>query len=565
MITSKRSLADHVGQAMQVGHDVHVGPGLDVGAEELGGVRHPLAVERRAVRNRLQRAELEHAWGGEVGAAGDEAVLEIGARLALGARRPGKRERAAQAFDGVAPAPQLGRGRHRGPTGVLTAFHGGHHARSPLRGTPISKCGPPNARYACLSGPTPWEALPLVAALDASCRPAAGLRPLGIRLGPLESSRLSQRRPASARGRRVAIAGRAVRPRRAALRPDDPLGDQPARRGPDAAGGRADRRRPAALPRLLRQLRARPVLPDRRARLRCSGPRCSPGGSCAWRSTPAWPCSPTRSSAATRPSRSRWAPGWPWPRRWRSRASRTPTRPRWRSASAGCCSPSAAPVLAGALAGVAAVFRLDLGVAALAGVGAARGPASAAAARRADRRLAVALVLLAPVVIAAPGDFWDQTIGFALDEQGLQRLPLPGAWDGGFEPNKILEHYFPYVLLAGDRALAGRGGRAAAAGAPVGARPAGRRRRRLPAGARRRLPPRPARRGAARAAGHRGGARARAGPHRLDGRPGGRARPDRAPRARPQAHPAARPAAAGDGSTSTWPTASRRRRPRLAR
>ena len=25
----------------------------------------------------------------------------------------------------------------------------------------------------------------------------------------------------------------------------------------------------------------------------------------------------------------------------------------------------------------------------------------------------------------------------------------PGAWHGGFEPNKILEHYYPYVLLAG--------------------------------------------------------------------------------------------------------------------
>jgi hypothetical protein len=53
------------------------------------------------------------------------------------------------------------------------------------------------------------------------------------------------------------------------------------------------------------------------------------------------------------------------------------------------------------------------------------------------------------VVIADPGAFWDQTIGFALDEQRLQRLPLPGAWDGGFEPNKILEFYTPYLLLAG--------------------------------------------------------------------------------------------------------------------
>jgi hypothetical protein len=105
------------------------------------------------------------------------------------------------------------------------------------------------------------------------------------------------------------------------------------------------------------------------------------------------------------------------------------------------------PALAGALAGLAAVFRLDLGVAALAGV--ALLADRRAAARATLIGVAVACVLMAPVVIAAPGDFWDQTIGFALDEQGLQRLPLPGAWHGGFEPNKILEHYYPYVLLAG--------------------------------------------------------------------------------------------------------------------
>jgi hypothetical protein len=105
------------------------------------------------------------------------------------------------------------------------------------------------------------------------------------------------------------------------------------------------------------------------------------------------------------------------------------------------------PALAGALAGLTAVFRLDLGAAVLAGV------ALLAEGRRAIGRAALAaavtaVVLMAPVVLAAPGDFWDQTIGFALDEQGRQRLPLPGAWDGGFEPNKILQHYFPYVLLA---------------------------------------------------------------------------------------------------------------------
>jgi hypothetical protein len=105
------------------------------------------------------------------------------------------------------------------------------------------------------------------------------------------------------------------------------------------------------------------------------------------------------------------------------------------------------PAAAGALAGLAVVFRLDVGLAALAGVALLAG-------RRGVWRVAlagaaVACALMAPVVIAAPGDFWDQTIGFALDEQGLQRLPLPGAWEGGFEPNKILEHYYPYVLLAG--------------------------------------------------------------------------------------------------------------------
>ncbi|MEA2418446.1 MAG: hypothetical protein QOE60_652 [Thermoleophilaceae bacterium] len=121
------------------------------------------------------------------------------------------------------------------------------------------------------------------------------------------------------------------------------------------------------------------------------------------------------------------------------------------------------PALAGALAGVAIVFRLDVGAAALAGVmlvawsgprsvsGAAlpAGGGHRAAARAGLTGVAVALVLMAPVVLAAPGDFWDQTIGFALDQQGLQRLPLPGAWHGGFEPNKILQHYYPYVLLAG--------------------------------------------------------------------------------------------------------------------
>ena len=54
-----------------------------------------------------------------------------------------------------------------------------------------------------------------------------------------------------------------------------------------------------------------------------------------------------------------------------------------------------------------------------------------------------------PFALAAPGEFWDDTFGFALHEQDLQRLPLPGAYDGGFEPNKLLAFYMPYVLIGG--------------------------------------------------------------------------------------------------------------------
>ena len=194
------------------------------------------------------------------------------------------------------------------------------------------------------------------------------------------------------------------------------------------------------------------------------------GGSCAWRSTPAWPCSPTRSPAATPPSRWRSAPGSPSPRRWRSRASRTPTRPRWRSASARCCSPQRRPVLAG---GARRAWRSCSG-----STWAWRrwpewrsgGRREAGRARRAARRAVARRAAGARSCWPRPGDFWDQTIGFALDEQGLQRLPLPGAWDGGFEPNKILAALLP-VRAAGRRAPSGWSwpSRSPAAGAPVGA------------------------------------------------------------------------------------------------
>lgn len=111
---------------------------------------------------------------------------------------------------------------------------------------------------------------------------------------------------------------------------------------------------------------------------------------------------------------------------------------------------SRSPVGAGMLAGAAFAFRFDIGVAAavgavLAGAVQARG----AAARVLGAAIVTGAVLVLPFVLAAPGEFWDDTFGFALDEQALQRLPLPGGWEGGFEPNKMLAFYMPYVLMAG--------------------------------------------------------------------------------------------------------------------
>ena len=114
------------------------------------------------------------------------------------------------------------------------------------------------------------------------------------------------------------------------------------------------------------------------------------------------------------------------------------------------------PVGAGVLAGVAFCFRFDLGAAAAVGAAlaaAARDPGPGAARGAPVRVLLAACVtaaaLVLPFVVASPGDFWDDTFGFALDEQSLQRLPLPGGWEGGFELNKMLAFYMPYVLIGG--------------------------------------------------------------------------------------------------------------------
>ena len=105
------------------------------------------------------------------------------------------------------------------------------------------------------------------------------------------------------------------------------------------------------------------------------------------------------------------------------------------------------PLGAGVLAGVAVCFRADLGLAAVVAVVlAARG----AGAGRALTGAAIAAIAgLAPFAIVAGGDMASQTVGFALGDQGLQRLPFPLRYRGGADPNKLLEFYLPAILLAG--------------------------------------------------------------------------------------------------------------------
>jgi hypothetical protein len=104
-----------------------------------------------------------------------------------------------------------------------------------------------------------------------------------------------------------------------------------------------------------------------------------------------------------------------------------------------------APLAGGALAGLAIVFRPEIGVAAAIGAGFEAGRSGAA--RVAAATVAVAALALAPFVVAAGGAMADQVLGFA-SLQHLQRLPFPWRYHGGFDPNKLLEFYLPAILVA---------------------------------------------------------------------------------------------------------------------
>jgi hypothetical protein len=105
------------------------------------------------------------------------------------------------------------------------------------------------------------------------------------------------------------------------------------------------------------------------------------------------------------------------------------------------------PAGGGVLAGLAFVFRPEIGFAAAAG---------AVLEARSPRPLVpfaiVAAVLLAPFAIVAGGDMAGQVLGFA-GLQSLQRLPLVPALEA--DPNKLLELLFPLLLVVGAAVYAG--------------------------------------------------------------------------------------------------------------
>ena len=104
------------------------------------------------------------------------------------------------------------------------------------------------------------------------------------------------------------------------------------------------------------------------------------------------------------------------------------------------------PALAGVLAGLACLFRFEIGVAAILGVLLEAPPGTRI--RSLVVGVLVALVTLAPFFAVAPGAMYHDTIGF-YSIQGLQRLPFPLDFDGPLRPSKLIEFYIPLILVVG--------------------------------------------------------------------------------------------------------------------
>jgi hypothetical protein len=98
---------------------------------------------------------------------------------------------------------------------------------------------------------------------------------------------------------------------------------------------------------------------------------------------------------------------------------------------------------AGILAGLAFLFRPEIGVAAALGAWILDGRRSWTPVLSAAF---VALLGLLPFLVVSPGELLSQTFGFAF-EQHLQHLPFPLA-PNTTDPNKVLERTFPALLVA---------------------------------------------------------------------------------------------------------------------
>lgn len=103
---------------------------------------------------------------------------------------------------------------------------------------------------------------------------------------------------------------------------------------------------------------------------------------------------------------------------------------------------------AAVLAGLAGVFRFEVGVAAAVGV-VLLAPDARGGRRIAGIAAATTLLTRLPFLVVAPHDLLGQTAGY-LGIAHLQRLALPLDPSGiGADPNKLLELWFPALLLAG--------------------------------------------------------------------------------------------------------------------
>ncbi len=103
------------------------------------------------------------------------------------------------------------------------------------------------------------------------------------------------------------------------------------------------------------------------------------------------------------------------------------------------------PALGGALAGVTALFRIELGIAAA--IGAILAAAPGKRLRTGVSALAVGILCFAPFFIVAPRAMAHDLFGF-YGIQSLQRVPFPLHFDGPLRPSKLIEFYMPAILVA---------------------------------------------------------------------------------------------------------------------